>query len=251
MFDLDDGMITPMDVREQSMDMMLESLSLDIVQGNIEGQIDGSLSPNRDFLSIVISKYNTIKNNTVSEDDMRLLQGELIDFSNNLIDRIKDHYNLFINLADDDSMECLELLSVLYTFFVTNHEFYARTFLLEYIRINKVNIIDTMGIGGKSTDVTTQAFKKKNLNRNDVAILANINPVIDFVSDEAGVTPDEFLSYVNDGDYYINEMIGYIQGCVIGGDFVETYLDEVVDDRCSNSALRIRNDIRTMLCNGN
>lgn len=242
-----DDDLNPIDVVDESVESLLDSLSLDTVRTNIEQQIDGSVSPNRNFLGVVLSKFQMIKENKVDPDDIKELNNEMIEFCAGLVGRICSQFSLGIDPSTDDSMEYLDILQNLYTFFVTNREYYVKEFVLQYILQNKKYIVDSLDIGGKGTDVTSIAYRKRNLGKYDVAILANINAVMDYVKDSIDIGPEEFLTTIDDGDYTVNEVLGYFQSGILAGNFVRMYVDSVVDERSSDSALQIRNDIRMEL----
>ena len=104
-----------------------------------------------------------------------------------------------------------------------------------------------MGIGSKGTDITSNALRKRNLSNDDVAILSQINDVIDYVKDSVDIGPVEFLKVISDGDYTVSEMLDYYTDGVLCGDFTHIYVNSVVDEQSSESALEIRNNIRIEL----
>ena len=242
-----DDDLNPLDIADESVESLLDALSLDVVKRNIEQQIDGTISPNRNFLSVVIAKFNAIIENKVDPEEINEIKNEMLEFSSHLVAKICDRYRIGIDPVTDDSMEYLDILNNLYKFFVYDKGFYVKTFVLQYIIRNKRSIIESLEIDSKKTDITSNALRKRNLSNDDVAILSQINEVIDYVKDSVELGPLEFLDVIDDGDYVVNELIDYYTDNILCGDFTHQYVSEVIDERSSESALQIRNDIRIEL----
>lgn len=247
----EDDELNPLDIADQSVESLLESLSLDVIRGSMEQQISGEINSVRNFLDVVIAKFEVIKNNKVDPEEISTLNNEMIEFAQGLVGKICDKYDLCVDPATDDSMEYLDMLSDLYIFFVINKEDYVTSFVVNYIIQNKKRLVNTMDIGGRGIDITTQAFRKRDLDKYSVSILAKVNDVIDYVKDSVDLSTEEFLQTIDDGDYYVRQLLDYFGSGILCGNFTHAYIKEVIDERSSESALKIRNNIRLALATNN
>lgn len=111
-----DDDLNPLDVVYDSVESLLDALSLDSVKRTIEQQIDGTISPNRNFLADVVKKFHMIIENKIDPEEIVELKTEMLEFCSHLVTRICDRYNLGIDPSTDDSMEYLDILDNLYQF---------------------------------------------------------------------------------------------------------------------------------------
>lgn len=243
--------INPKDYENEDIEDILDQLSFETVKLNIENQIRGDLESNRDFLSMVISKMETIISSLSSEEVKRQIIDEFTSFCNDLSRMIVNKFDLACSLVTDDDYVSSDILQVLYGFFVQNQYLYAKQFFCNYIRENAEALITSLGLSLDSGDITTAANRKKIEDNETATIISNIDSVIEYVMYSASVTPMEFLDTIDDGDVCIAAMIEYFKAYEICGNFVTQYLEEVVGDSCSDRALEIRNDIRIALYMGN
>lgn len=234
------------DISTQSTDSLLESLSLEIMETSIKDQINGERSSDRDFLSTVIDKFEAITNNA-DTDSIRGISNEIIDWSNRLIIAIVSEYNLGYNNPGEDSLENLDILESLYNFFVLDRKRYTKEFFIKYIDINKKQIIDSMGIGGRGTDITTIANRRKNINKLNVPILSNLTEVISYIINNTDVDSDEFLNIVDEGELYTSNVKYYFDTGMLVGNFFLKYVEEEVGSYTDEVSGELRTAIRTNL----
>lgn len=234
------------DIPTQSTDSLLESLSLEIMETSIKDQINGERSSDRDFLSTVIDKFEAITNNA-DTDSIRGISNEIIDWSNRLIIAIVSEYNLGYNNPGEDSLENLDILESLYNFFVLDRKRYTKEFFIKYIDINKKQIIDSMGIGGRGTDITTIANRRKNINKLNVPILSNLTEVISYIINNTDVDSDEFLNIVDEGELYTSNVKYYFDTGMLVGNFFLKYVEEEVGSYTDEVSGELRTAIRTNL----
>lgn len=232
----------------QSTDALLDSLSLPVMERSIRDQIDGRFNTTRDFLDIVLNKFKAIDENA-EEDSARGIRDEMVDWTNSLIHAIINRYNLGYNNINEESLDSLNVLETLYHFFVLDKTANVTNFFIQYIDINKQKIVESMGLNTKSTDITTMANKKKNLPKYNIPILSNLDEVIKYISNEAGITSDIFLQTINDGDYYVENIIRYIEEDMIMGDFYSDYIEGEVGNYNDDISMELRSAIRTHLSN--
>ena len=237
--------LNPIDISEMTVESLLGSLGLDVMKDNMEQQIHGTIESQQNFLSIVVAKFNDIIVNTSDNDTLRQIKEEMIDFCRDLINQIISEYNLYFD-ADyntEGSMEYIEILSVLYNFFVLGVKQNVIRYLIGHIENNKNEIINTLGLTTKILDITTIANKKKNINKENICILSNVDKVINFIAN-VDIDPFEFLNEINDGDYYTVKLIEYMQSNIVGGNFVNQYITRMIDDYSSPNSTEVRNSVR-------
>jgi len=237
------------EIASQSTDSLLESLSLPIMETSIRDQIENGFNATRDFLEIVIRKFRAIEENA-DDDSIRGIRSEIVDWSNQLIHAIINQYNLGYNNINEESVDgSLDILETLYHFFVLDKHRNTINFFIQYIDCNKKDIANQMGLNARSGDITTIANRKKNIPKDNVPILSNLDEVIRYISSEAGIEATEFLDTIDDGDYYIANIISYYNQDMLMGDFYQQYISGEVGSYADDISMSLRSDIRTHLSN--
>lgn len=234
------------DVSEMTVESLLDSLSLGVMRDNISNQINGSIDSQQNFLSIVIEKFENIIQDVTDGDISRELNIEISDFCKSLVEEIASQYDLIFDDYYDASMEYVEILSVLYNFFILRKKEYVTNFLIEYIRGNKQHLMSSFGSDGEEkplVDITTVSNKKKNIQKENVWVLSNVNAIINFIS-SLDIEFIDFLNMINDGDFYISKLIDYVEESRIGGDVVSRYIKDMTNDYSSPHSTEIRNSVR-------
>lgn len=237
--------LNPLDPEMQDIDYLLDQLSFNTVQTNIEHQISGELESGRDFLEVLMSKVETILSSLTDRELVQQIRDEYATFCEELSRMIIEKYDLACSVISEEEI-CDDLLETLYGFFIKNHYDYTNRFLCAYIFENKDYIYEQLDLKDKS-DIVTIANKKKGIDEVTVAIISNIGKVIDFVVNQLQITPQDFLNTINDGELYIENLIEFYDNCQIDGNFVSQYLEEITSDPCSDDALKLRNDVRVEL----
>lgn len=236
----------PEDIFEMTVESLLDSLSLGVMKDNIIHQITGSIDSQQNFLSIVIEKFENIIRDVSDNDVEREIKLEIVSFCQNLIGEIVKEYDLIFDDYYEESMECVEMLSVLYNFFILRKKEYVTNFLITYIQSNKQSLMEYLGANTDDkalVDVTAMSNKKKNIQKDNVWILSNVNAIIKFIV-SADIDVSEFLSMINDGDFYISKLVDYVNEDRINGNFVSRYINDMVDDYSSVNSTEIRNSVR-------
>ena len=234
------------DIPTQTTDSLLESLSLEIMESSIMDQITNGQNPSRDFLETIIDKFNAIVENA-DDDSVRGIKNEMIDWCNRLITAIVREYNLGYNNPGEETLDCIDILESLYHFFILDKKENTKTFFINYININKKQIVDTLGIGGRGSDVTSLAYRKKNIPKNNIPILSNLSEVIQFIMDSSDVTSDDFFELVNDGDYYTNNVQYYFESGMLAGVFFDEYVKSEIGSYADDISTELRAAIRAEL----
>ena len=234
------------DIATQTTDSLLESLSLEIMESSIMDQITNGRNSSRDFLETIIEKFNAIVENA-DTDSVRGIKDEMVEWCNRLIRAIVREYNLGYNNPGEETLDCIDILESLYHFFILDKKENTKTFFINYININKKQIIDTLGIGGRGSDVTSLAYRKKNIQKNNVPILSNLSEVIQFIMDSSSVTTEEFFMLIDDGDYYTSNVRYYFESGMLVGDFFDDYVRNEVGGFTDDISIELRAAIRTEL----
>lgn len=235
----------------QTASSLLESLSLDIMEDAINYQINGQSGSDQDFLTTVIRKFNIIINSVADPESLTGLKAEMSDWSNRLIEAITTKYNIGYNInCCNDSLESLSILESLYHTFILNRYEYVRVFLINYIDQNKTEIIQSLGLNAKGTDITSIAAKRKNIYKTNIPIIANLDEVINFILD-SNVSSEEFLDMVDDGEVYVHDIHEYFETGTMIGNFVYDYISQELGGYSTQTSTDIRNAIRLHLIGGN
>ncbi len=231
------------------LETLLESLSFDLMKDNIIMQIENQIPSTTDFLSTVISKFRYIlEMDGIADDGIREIRYQIVDFCDELINKITSAYSLGINQVSDDYETKIEILETLYNFLIISRVSNTERFILSYINRYKDQIIETMGLDDKNKDITSFSAKKKNISRENICILSQLTEVINFIRQNHVVDPIEFISLINDGELYTDRLLQYYQDSTIFGDFTGILLNDVLDDDYDNGEIaRIRNNIRIAL----
>lgn len=236
------------DIKSLTTDSLLESLSLEIMESSIMDQITRNRNTSRDFLSTVVDKFRAIAENADS-DSVRGISSEMVDWSNRLVRAIASEYNLGYNNPDDDSLDVLDVLESMYHFFILDRGENTKTFFVNYIDVNKKHIIESLGIGGRGSDITSLAYKEKNVDKNDIAILSNLSEVIQFIVNSSGVDTDDFFKLVDEGDVHMANVQYYFISDMLCGDFFREYVKYDVGDYADDVSMGLRSAIRVSLSN--
>lgn len=248
---MNDGYIDDLNIEDiptQTTDSLLESLSLEIMESSIMDQITSGNNSSRNFLETVIEKFNAIVENA-DADSVRGIKDEMMDWCDRLIRAIVREYNLGYNNPGEESLDCVDILDSLYHFFILDRKDNTINFFINYININKKQIIDTLGIGGRGSDITSLAYRKKNIPKNNVPILSNLSEVIQFIMNSSSVTSEEFFDMIDDGDYYTTNVRYYFDSSMIVGPFFDEYVQNEVGKFADDVSTELRAAIRADLAN--
>lgn len=232
------------ELNNQSMDDLMDSLSLSLMLDNIKQQIYGEIESRRDFLDTVLSKFRFILEEGEFDDPgmKNAIKQEVVDFCNTIISYIVDRYELAY--AEEYGKE-IEVVDTLYHFFVVHRESFVRNFLLEYIRANKKDICDTLQLEGES-DICSLAMRHNGKGEEDsynIKIVSNVDAVIQHIL-SSDLDPEDLLDALDDGDQVITEMKELMVYDTVTGHFVNEYLSEVIDNYDGLFSTNIRNEIR-------
>lgn len=220
---------------------LLDSLSLDIMRDTIHQQIYGELNSNRDFMSVVLSKFQFIcENGDFDDETKQVIRNQIADFYNTIIGYIVSNFDLAYNECPGEEQEIAE---VLYQFFILKRVSNIKKFIIGYVEENKESIITGLGIE-KGTDVMSLAMSHKVDNPNDVKIIANLDAVINHIV-SLGLSAEEFLDVLgSDGEYYAQKLLELVDEDTINGNFVSDYIGGIIEDYDNENYTTIRNDIR-------
>lgn len=247
--DTEQNTMRALDVNSLDRDTLLESLTLELMTDNIINQINGNTESSTDFLSIVITKFDTIlTEDVIEEDDKSLIKSQMVDFCDNLLCIIAEYYNLAINMVDESYESYIKLTNTLYNFLVLNKFANVENCLLNYIRQNRQEIIDTLDLAERGKDIVSMSSKKRNVNKDNICILAGLNGVIDFLATTGIIDADVFMDTIDDGEYYLSQLREYYADGTIIGDFTHALFGMALGDAYDNNEYtRIRNTLRIEL----
>lgn len=236
------------DIPFQTADALLESLSLAVMESSIRDQIQNGFNTSRDFLETVLAKFEAI-NEHADADSARGIRSEMVDWANSLISAIINRYGLGYNNLEDETLDSLYILEAMYHFFVLDKHENTLEFFKRYIDIHKKEIAEQMGLNVRGTDITTIANRKKNIPKHNVPILSNLDEVIRFIASQASVSSTEFLTILDDGDFYVAKIQSYFHDELLFGEFFGEYIKGEVAPYTDDISMELRSAIRTHLSN--
>lgn len=225
----------------QSIEEILDSLSLELMRDNIYQQIYEELPPSRDFMSIVLNKFNFIIENGEFDDEIKsAVNLEIVDFCNKVIDYIVKNFDLAYNEIEGAERDVAQTL---YQFFVVRRPGNTKAFVMQYIEENKAAIVEQLGLE-KGSDVVCASLSKKTIDSDNIKIIANVDAVINYIID-LRIPAMDFLEILGaDGEYYTSRLMEYMEEQTILGDFASSYMGGILNEYDSDYASQIRNDIR-------
>ena len=237
----------PEDIPDTPVEVLLDSLSLGVMRSNISQQIKGAISSQQNFLSVVIDKFEQIDQNIEDPDVQREIQMEIIDFCHGLILEITDLYNLGFDDSYSNSKKLIEILTVLYSFFVLRSKEFVCSFFKNYIQKEKNHLIELVGkfgdIDEKVSDVTSISYEKKKISKENTWVISHMDTIINFIMSNE-IDPLDFIETINDGDYYITQLYEYFLDGIICGNFTNQYIANYMDEYNAKDCIEIRNEIR-------
>ena len=230
-------------VNAVSTELLLDSLSLNVIKESILKQITGRIQSTTDFFTIVKNKFNTIIDDVTDGEIVRELQDNMIEFCSELIDTIGEQFDLCLDY-NHDSLEVISTFNSLYNFFIIDRTEIVEDFIFSYIKMYKDVILDSIGIDDKSNkDITSIANKRKNVDKNNIQILSHLNEIINFVIG-ADIDTKEFLNIIDDGEVTKTAIISMVSNFVINGDFAPNYI-HIIGDYSDERTSYLRNSLRT------
>lgn len=226
-------------ISRYSVEELLDTLSLNVMRDNILSQIEDVSESNRDFMDIVKSKFEVIKNGDYDSDTMRAINLEINRFYNEIINSIVSKFGLAYSSSEDIG----EVAEVLYNFFIIDRKGNTEKFIESYIDENMDSIIEQLGLDN-SNDVVTISMARKSKDVKSVYIAAHIDTVINYILD-MNVSSEEFLEALSvSGDYYASSMIDYADTGEIDGNYPTMYMRGILNEYDSDYASEIRNTLR-------
>lgn len=238
---------SPEDIPDITVEELLDSLTLGVMRDSISQQIQGIIPSQQNFLSIVTEKFTIIDNNVVDPDIKREVSYEMVDFCRSLVLEIVDLYGLCYQDDHGESKRIIDILNVLYNFFILRAEEFIGNFLIRYIEKNKEQLLQDVVVYASDAptieSVTTKSNEKKSISKDNIWLLSHMDSVINYIA-SLQIDPIEFLEIINDGDYYIEQLISYYEEDLLMGDFSAQYIKRFVDEYESERSTEIRNTVR-------
>ena len=241
--------IETMDILETqslSRETLLESLSLQLMRENLTYQILNQTSSTTDFLATIRMKFDAIlQEDSIEDEDKKELKDQIIDFCHDIAKSIANQYGFYINIISDDYETAFDVLYTTYQFFILNKSSNVERFLINYIERYKSSIIENMDLNLKGKGITALSNKKMDVDKNNIHILSNLNKIIEDIRIGGFVEPEEFLSIIDEGEYYTHRMIELYTEQTLMGNFTNALLTAVLGEcHDGNELTRIRNEIR-------
>ncbi len=213
-------------------DSLISDFPIELLKENLRYQIENPLSTDVNYLETIMDRYHVLKGDFGdNEDAMEILTNETMDFFNFVIGQINDKFELSLNVDMYDNLQdCIDGGMILYRFLVLRYRKNVTKYLTKFITKNKKSLIEEFEDDLKKKDVTTVASKKKNKNRDDALIIANLPNIISYIM-SLEIEPLDFMKYIAGED---NFEASYITRLILEGNlmsnFVPGYLNNIVVD---------------------
>lgn len=192
---------------EIEIEMLLTDLPIELIKENVNSQLS-KIYGTVNYLNIVSDKLQLIEEQYDDPDIKRRVNDIRNEFFKEIIDIITEKFDINVNIDYSDAYQTENIAMDLYEFFIVENRKNTYKFLLNYIKENKKDIVETLNLSKPKKDVTTMSVRKK-LKSIDVKIISNLYEVVDYIVN-IGVGDDEFLEYSRNSsilDMYSNNTI--------------------------------------------
>lgn len=231
------------EAQDADTEILLSEIPLHLLMDSIKEQFDKPFEyMHTDYLQSFITKWIITKENMTTDevDDMQELYRQFISFMENML-----YERLGIGLPEIDDMgedDQLELLHMIYRYFIMNIKQNFTNFISTYITSHKEELVDIIG---ERQDVTRAAFKDVVIDPLDLAIITSLEKVIWLVLNNDELTVDTFLklSHDNDSDLENEYITEKYDSNEVNGNFVASYTAMVSGDTLIEIECQVRNQI--------
>ena len=229
----------PSDLDEEC---FLSEVPLQLLKNAIKTQFADPLEFRKtDYVQTFITKYDYSKENETEDDEEELEEhrSDFVSFMNHIFEQyLQIAFPEIESLSDDDAHELLHLT---YRFFIKNIKKNFVTLIMNYMDEYKQEIISGLP---KKKDVTSINFKVEIDNDDDVAIISNLDQVIDDIL-SVDMDIDTFMNYCSDTGLcletqFVKEKIDNFE---ITGNFVPKYVAMLDESFRIEIQSKIRNKI--------
>lgn len=207
-------------------EILLSEAPLSLLMQAIETQFEDPIEYRRkDYLQSFIAKYEFCRENQdeAGDDYKYELDEYYAEFMRFMETLLSQYFDVaFPDLDDTEDSDALELIHLTYRFFIKGVKKNFTRVVIGYLEDYKSEIASEFS---DRKDVTSATLKGRVNDHDDIRILANLNNVVELLLDRIGtITVEEFLNYVNDGDYMEGEYISdqYDEVSIVGN-FVPKY----------------------------
>lgn len=239
MLDFEEYMPTELDD-----EMFLSDVPLGLLEDSITNQFkDPTEYRKKDYVQTFITRYEYTKEEILdTEEDEKLVE----DIYDNFLEFMRKIFSSYLgigfdNIEDKSEEDALEMIHVTYRFFMTNIRKNFIHLIYNYIKQHKEIIVQSVS---DRQDVTAIAFTNEGVAEDDVAIISNLEEVIDYILSQP-FTDDEFIELCEtDKSCLETEFVrDAFDDFSITGNFVDKYISMVDDDLKSTLESKIRNKI--------
>lgn len=189
---LNDDMTTNIEI-----EMLLADLPMELIKENVKSQIN-RIYGNINYLNIVSDKLRIIEERYDDQDVKTQVNDIRNQFFSEIIDIVSEKFDVYVNIDYSNTYQTERIAMDLYEFFIVEIRRNTYKFILNYIKENKKDIVETLGLSKPKKDVTTISARKK-LKSVDVKIISNLYDVADYIIN-IGVDDNDFLDYTRNTD---------------------------------------------------
>lgn len=210
-------------INEAELELALSELNIDFIQENIIEQIR-FLDTDTDFISPIEDRYSIIKEEFADHEDILNDASKImVDIYDFLIDEIASSFDIDIDKDRIDKERYGEVAYGLYFFFVLKARKNIYKFYYKYMLHNKSLLVEPYMMD-KTKDVLSVLLKKYTKNREDIVLLSKCPSLFKALVFNMEFTNKDFMSYIDNSEYYSSVVSELIENDIIMGNFVDRYV---------------------------
>lgn len=173
----------------KTFDIISFGMTLEDYKDQLLLQINNKHTQTRDFLSIILNKYDVVLNPNYLIDDKHDLKEQKEGMLSDILNAIEAEYNIDVDL---NLISLEDAVTELYRYTIQYYINSVTSFIIEYILSNQKTILDSIG---KSDNITKNILKQYD-NHPLCIVMINIISVINDILHNTNFTHDYIFSHI-------------------------------------------------------
>lgn len=210
-------------------EVLLSDEPSELTKEHIRQQFQHPNNMRFDYVSTFIETYNYTMMKITDEDVIGEIESVTDSFIQFMINILVKYYNVgFPTIGDKSTDNQLEMLHMVYRYFVLNMKHNITSYCWNYIKKHRDELFDEFP---ERKDVLSASLLSDGISVADVALIANLYNIINMIlGKECDV--DEFLAHSDNNEPRLEteEMIEYYDQFELVGNFTETYMEQAQSD---------------------
>lgn len=211
-------------------EILLTELPFNLTMENIIEQISDPISISVDYLTSLIDKCETVKDEYADNFDIvREINRKLSSIFYLIIKEMNSNFDLGMSLDESDS-DINKVSESLYKYLILGYSKNISRFIYRYMIKNKKHFISKLD-KSKKKDVTTLSLKKQQYrNKDEIGLISELPMIIKYIM-SLEIEPIDFLGYISKGEYYDASIIKEAIECgQITGNFLPRYFSFIINE---------------------